>query len=124
MTTEKKDPVTAKRTRPYPILTKVIKAETIPPIEGQILRVTTLGFQVEMAQIGFSVGDFFTVEFTLPFSHHTIVEKVRVVRTMDRFKDEKATIKGYLVEMHFLHLSSLNARFIGDFTSSINQKPA
>ena len=70
----------------------------------------------------FSVGEIYLAEFTFPLLQKTITEKVKIVRTMDRFKDELATIKGYLIELHFLNLDPLNAKAILEFEYLINQK--
>jgi hypothetical protein len=122
MGARKKEQVLVKRVRPYPIPAKVTKSETSPPIEGQILRVTKLGFQMEFVQLLFSVGEIYSAEFVIPFFEKTIKENVKIVRTMDRYLDQKATIKGYLVEMHFTNLSRENAKSIAEFESAINQR--
>jgi hypothetical protein len=117
-----KQPVEVKKVKPYPIAAKVFKADTPAPIEGQILRVTQLGFQMEVTQLAFSVGNTYKAEFSLPLSQHVISENVKIVRTMDRFIDGKATVKGYLVEMHFLNISPMTAKAIKEFEIAINQK--
>lgn len=122
MNAQKKEPVLVKKIRPYPIEAKVLKSETTPPIVGQILRITKIGFQMEVDKIMFSVGETWKAVFTLPHSQVTITEPVKIVRTMDRYKDEKATTKSYLVEMHFLNLDPLNLKAIAEFEKAINQK--
>ncbi len=116
-------PVTVKKVKPYPIPTKIIKSDTAPAMDGLILRVTKLGFQMEVAQMLFSVNEHLIAEFALPLSNQTLRENVKVVRTMDHYKDDKAKIKSYLVEMHFLNLSAQHAKAIGEFMAAINQKP-
>ena len=106
----------------YPIPVKVWLSETNPPLSGQILRVTKLGFQMEIQSTLFKIGEQYKVEFTLPLYNKTIAENIKIIKTMDRYKDSKATLKEYIIEMHFLSLSKEHEKAITQFETAINQK--
>lgn len=108
--------------KPYPIPIKVWLVESTPPLQGEIVRVTKIGFQMEVQDVLFKIGDQYKVEFTIPLQNKTITARTTIVKTMDRYKDSKATLKGYLIEMHFLSLSKEDEKTIGQFEIAINQK--
>ncbi len=134
--------VVVKKVKPYPIPVSIFKSENLDPqstpttppantnnqsqagqpILGRIVKLTTIGFQVEVSSSSFYVGQNHQVEFSLPLSNVSIKSNVKVIKTMDRFKDEKATIKEYLVEMHFSNLSKPQIQAIKKFEMDINQK--
>lgn len=117
-----KEAIVVSKIKPYPIPVKVWLVESTPPLLGEILRVTKIGFQMEVPEVLFKIGDQYKVEFTIPLQNRTITARTTIMKTMDRYKDAKATIKGYLIEMHFLSLSKEDERAIGQFETAINQK--
>lgn len=119
---KKNEVVNVIKIKPYPITASLFTSETQPPLSMSILRLTDVGFQAEVANTFFKVGVIYKVDFTIPYSNHRITEQVKVVKTMDRYLDDKATIKGYLVEMHFIKLNLQNTKAIKKFTVDINQK--
>lgn len=117
-----KDAAVTSKIKPYPIPIKVWLAESTPPLHGEIVRITKIGFQMEIQDVLFKIGDQYKVEFTIPLQNKTITTRTTIIKTMDRFKDSKATVKGYLIEMHFLSLSKGDENAIGQFEKAINQK--
>ncbi len=117
-----KETLVVSKIKAYPIPVKVWLSETMLPVLGDILRVTKVGFQMEVPDVLFKIGDQYNVEFTLPYFNKTITEKIKIIKTMDRYKDAKATMKGYLVEMHFLSINKEHERAISDFERAIRQK--
>jgi len=109
------------KVKAYPIPIKIWISEAAPPLFGQILRITKLGFQMEIQSTFFNIGNQYKVEFTLPLHNKTIIENIKIIKTMDRFKDSKATLKEYIIEMHFISLSKEHEKFINQFETAIKQ---
>lgn len=117
-----KEVIVISKIKPYPIPAKVWLEDTALPLHGEIVRVTKIGFQMEIQDVLFKIGNQYKVEFTIPLQNKTITARTTIVKTMDRYKDNKATIKGYLIEMHFLSLSKEDEKAIAQFEKAINQK--
>ncbi len=110
-----------KKIQPYPIIVKLLKVENSPPISGQIRKLTSVGFMVDIENFFLKVGEEFKCDFSIPISHFQIHEAVKVVKTLDRFKDITTKDKIHIIELHFKSLSSEGRKAISQFTSSINQ---
>lgn len=111
-----------KKIKPYPISVQIFKTDGTTPMEGQILRLTEIGFQMEVNQLAYRIGEIYKVVFTLPLLGHIITINVKTIKTMDSFKDVKLNLKNYLIEMHFINLSSEQAKYIDQFEIEIKQK--
>ncbi len=124
MGAKKKENIVTKKIIPYPIKVQIqnVEINSTLPLQGQILRLTSVGFQMEFPQLHFSVGEVYKTELMIPHFQKKISENVRVVKTMDRYLDGKAKQKVYIVEMHFLKLGPINAKAIAEFELAINQK--
>lgn len=91
-------------------------------LNGQILKLTPIGFWLHCEGYFFVVGEEWEVHFELPASHLAFVEGVKVVKTIDRFDDKNPKIKHKMTEMHFTLLPEDKEKAIKDFTNRIGQK--
>ncbi len=110
-----KPAATVKRVTPYPIETKVFKVEGQAPIKGQIWKLTDVGFLMKVESMYyFKVTEELIADFILPASNHEIKAACKVVKTYDIMehlsRDQK--VKLLTVEMHFLHLTDDNKKWI------------
>lgn len=117
-----KEVIVISKIKPYPIPAKIWLVDTALPLHGEIMRLTKMGFQMEIQGVLFKIGEQYKIEFTIPLQNRTITARTTIVKTMDRFKDNKATVKSYLIEMHFLSLNKEDERAIAQFERAINQK--
>lgn len=122
MAKKMKEPIVVTKIKPYPIAVKLWTNGTLPPLLGDILRITKLGFQMEAQNSLLNIKEQYQLEFTLPFYNKTIRETAQVVKTMDSFKDGKAKVKSYLIELHFVSLSKDHEKAIIEFETAIKQK--
>lgn len=115
-------PIIVKKLKPYPIDIQIVKKDGTPPLNAKILRVNTVGLQMENENYLYKVGEEVTVTFVIPNFMHKIDEVMKVIKTTDRFKDDKAIAKAYLTELHFIHLDLMQTKKILEFTRAIRQK--
>jgi hypothetical protein len=119
---QKEPPVVVKKVRAYPITVLLTKADGTPPLRATILRVNSIGLQMESSQILFKVGEDVKVSFTLPHLGHDVDELMRVIKTTDSYKDLNTNEKHYITELHFKSLSPKHSDYIRQFMFAIKQK--
>jgi hypothetical protein len=115
-------PVVVKKVKAYPISVLLTRTDGTPPIRALILRVNTVGLQIESTQLLFKVGEDVKVSFTIPMLGHDVETLMRVIKTTDSYRDINAAEKKYITELHFKNLSLPHSKQIRDFMIAINQK--
>lgn len=119
MSKSRAENVIAKKVRPFPIAAQVAGGEA--PVRGNIIKLTPLGFLIEIGANFMKVGEKYEVTFELPVSHFTVKEGVVVVKSYNQFGgDTKAG--GNLVrvlEMHFRAVSHANKEKITEFLKMV-----
>ena len=117
--------VIVQKVKPYPFDIEILKAEGTPPIKGIVLKLTQIGFIMRTSQDHhFVVADMHKARFELPNLNVGFNEAVKVIKTYDTVGEVKGKtlIKSYLVEMHFLSLSSKKNKDILSFLRMIRQE--
>lgn len=141
--------VVVKKVAAYPIATQLVIESSGSVIPGQIVRLTQSGFLVEVDDLSVKLGKEYEVRFKLPASDRRLAEKVKVVKTYDRYNQGGLTLSQSakqsteggkespvdvsvsasqskikrLAEMHFLRISLEEKKWIRDFIMSIHQAP-
>ena len=111
--------------QPYPFSALIVKTPGAPPLRGQILKVTDIGFLIEVgSEHFFKVGDNHSVEFDVPSTHVTVEAPIKVIKTYDMMTVQEAGAIGkvYTVEMHFRSLEDDEKNAIHHFLKKIGQK--
>lgn len=115
-------PVVVKKVRAYPIPADISRPDNPQIFKVSIVRVNTLGMQMESPQIILKVGEDINVAFTIPLHGHEINSLMRVVKTTDSYKDLATGQKHYITELHFKNLDPKMSSHIREFMMSIKQK--
>lgn len=117
-----KEKVIVKKVKAFPIPINLSVAEGQPPIKGEILRLTLVGFQMTCKERMFKVGETFIAAFSLPVLKLSIKEVVVVAKTYDTFLDASVSEKTRITEIHFKSLSLENEKSIRNFMHAIGLK--
>lgn len=115
-----------KKVTPYPIMTSITQDGTSSPTQGQILKLTPIGFLARFQSDFFKVGDNYHCQFELPVYHTQISEDVKVIKTYDGLavKASEAQLgRVYTVEFHFRDASHPHRLTIQKFMAAIGQTP-
>jgi hypothetical protein len=118
----KEPPVIVKKVKAYPITTLIVRADGTPPLRAAILRLNTVGLQLESSQLILKVGEDVKVSFTIPLHGNDVEELMRVIKTTDSYKDLNTGEKIYITELHFKNLNAKHLNFIREFMFAIKQK--
>lgn len=114
--------VQVRKISPYPIEVAVIKEG--PPAQGQIMKLTDVGFLMKVPSTQFyKVGENCQVQFELPVVHETVKAQCKVVKTYDSI--EKAggvQAKVRTIEMHFKTLAEGDRLHILNYLAKSGQK--
>jgi hypothetical protein len=115
-------PLVVRKIKAYPIPADVIRPGMPQPLKVSIVRVNTLGMQIESAQLILKVGEDVNVTFTIPIRGHEINSLMRVIKTTDSYKDLTTGQKHYVTELHFKNLDPQLNSHIREFMMTIKQK--
>ena len=113
-----------KKVTPYPILTMITQDGTGTPTQGQILKLTPVGFLARFQSDFFKVGDNYHCQFELPVYHTQISEPVKVIKTYDGLAVKAAEAqlgRVYTVEFHFRDGLHQHRNTIQKFMAAIGQ---
>ena len=114
-----------KKVAPYPIHIEIAQAEGIPPLNGQILKLTDVGFLMRVYTAHFyKVGENYSVYFEIPVVGFPVEAVARVIKTYDAMEAtaKNQTTKMYTIEMHFKALPSQDRLNINNFLVKSGQK--
>ena len=109
----------------YPIHVEIVQAEGTPPLTGQILKLTEIGFLMRVNTSHFyKVGESYTIQFEIPVVGFPVATVVRVIKTYDAMEavNKKQTTKTYTIEMHFKALPTQDRLNINNFLVKSGQK--
>ena len=117
--------VQVKRVQPYPINAVLsVQAEVgTSGIKCKIVKLVESGFLCRSENPNFIVGTNYYAGFELPVSHIRFKEQVKVIKTYDGIitDQNKTNAKQYLVEFHFLSITSDVKEKIRRFCRGIGQ---
>lgn len=113
------------KVQPYPFSILVSKVEGVPPLRGQVLKLTEVGLIMRVpGDQFFKVGENLPkVEFDIPTTDVTLVEPVKVMKTWDNLADSGVGLeKVNTVELHFRTITHEKKSAIFEFIKKIGQK--
>ena len=128
------DKVVVKKVQPYPILAK-FDDQNGKVFAGNIVKLTLVGFLVELNEVVINVQQKFSVSFEFPVLEKAIETSVHVVKTYDQFRDPTVppvnpdgtpapeSVAVRLAELHFLQAESHDRDKIKQFLVAIGQAP-
>jgi hypothetical protein len=118
----KEPPVVIKKIKAYPFFTQIVRTDGSPPLQASILRLNTIGLQIESSQLLLKVGEDVKLAFTIPLQGNDVDELMRVIKTTDSYKDINTGQKIYITELHFKKLNPIHMKHIQEFMFAIKQK--
>lgn len=102
---------------PYPIPVEIFKIEGKPPLKGNIVKMTQIGFLMRVETLHFyKVGETFHLQFQLPVVSTVVRCEGQVVKTYD------AVEKLYTVEIHFKNILGREKMAIKSYLEKSGQK--
>ncbi len=107
-----------KKVKPYPI--ECVLTGKAQPVNGKIVKLTEVGFLVNVGREFFRTLEVFTVDFLLPVSKDAISSQVKVITTYDNYKEPNGA-SSRLIEMQFTHLPDAQSKSIYNFLVAIKQ---
>lgn len=110
---------TVKKVTPYPIPITVTKGSDT--VSGRIAKLTNVGLLAETEK-PLSLGQQYSVTFTIPVINRTVQVAVVVIKTYARYGGEPGKTRSHTInELHFRNLSDEYKISIHSFLSSIRQ---
>ncbi len=123
MSNSKSGAVRVKKVRPYPIPATISGGEK--PLSGNLIKLTQMGFLIEVGANFMKVGEKYQVAFDIPMANWNVHEGVVVVKSYNQFGGAVGAAAGgslvRVLEMHFRSLSSASKEHIVDFLTKIKQ---
>lgn len=113
------------RISPYPFGVDLLKMEGQPPMKGQVVKLTEIGFLMKVDTLNFyKVSEKYQLNFVLPVMEVSIRSQGKVVKTYDGIEqfNKETNKKQYLVEIHFIELPSNAKTSISNYLHKSGQK--
>jgi hypothetical protein len=116
------DQIIIKKVKPYPISAVMTSTEGKPQFNGEIIRLTPVGFQMRIGESTYHPGERWICSFTIPVMIEEISETMVVVKNVFMFdeKDKKKRLR--ILELHFKDPSERAKRLIHEFNLRVGQK--
>ncbi len=104
----------------YPIATSILTPASPTPVRGEILKLTNLGFLVQVATPqNWQTGDRMQVQFELPGVARDYDEPVKVIKAYLKWvQGPSEKLKVQIFEMHFLSLAASKKLVIDQFVAA------
>lgn len=105
----------------YPIATSLLTPASPTPIKGEILKLTNLGFLVQVVTPqNWQTGDRAQVQFQLPGVARDYDEPVKVIKAYLKWAQSEGAekVKVQIFEMHFLSLAASKKLVIDQFVAA------
>ena len=110
------------KVKPYPIPCQLKKENPHTAISCEVLRVEQIGFILKSSSRYYKPGDEYVCEFELPVVHHKIIEKIKIIKTLQTV-GANADERDVTVEVHFADPFNKSEEQIRQFIAKIGQKP-
>lgn len=106
--------------RVFPIAVNLVTAASPTPIKGEILKLTSLGFLVQVATLqNWQTGDRAEAQFDLPGTSASFKEPVKVIKAYLKWaKSAAGQVKVQIFEMHFLSLAGSQKSVMDQFVAA------
>lgn len=114
---------------PYPIPIEISHIEEKPPLKGNIVKMTEIGFLMKVETIHFyKVGEILKIQFKLPVVNTVVRCEGKVVKTYDAIDSivdnvvSRTVEKLYTVEIHFRNIMEKEKASIISYLFKSGQK--
>ncbi len=105
--------VQVKKVQAYPIAASLALANG--PAQGKILKLTQMGFLIELATPFLQAGDKLEVTFETPVLHKTVKETCVVIKLYNKHTGSKEGGVQHIAEIHFKPLTPVGKTAITSF---------